>query len=484
MAASTSSTLVEITILLCGCLALLSAPVRPATLHQAGRAASSPQQDPGYRSNAEMSSFLKSLEIRFPGLAKLYSIGQSVRGSQLLVLQISSNVTQRQALKPAFKYVANMHGNEAVGRELMLRLAEHLLVNYRTDPRVKMLVDSTDIHLMPSMNPDGFGVSSVGDCTGVQGRYNANGKDLNRNFPEQFPLPSDSFNPEPETTAMMRWLSRQPNFVLSANLHGGSLVANYPFDSSRLHYAQGYYSATPDDATFVSLAKAYASAHPTMPLGYQCQGADHFPGGITNGARWYELRGGMQDYNYLHSNTFEITLEVSCCKFPTASELPKFWDDNKDSLLTYMEKTHSGVRGIIKSSTSGQPITNASILVKNIGHVIRSSDWGEFWRLLIPGTYAISVTAPGYITKTEYNVVVTDQGPPTTLHFLLTPSIVVVGEEEEEEEEEVAATTAAAIVVVVAAVVVVIVVLVVVVVVVVVAAAAAVVVVVVLVVIV
>ncbi|RUS82985.1 hypothetical protein EGW08_009270 [Elysia chlorotica] len=46
----------------------------------------------------------------------------------------------------------------------------------------------------------------------------------------------------------------------------------------------------------------------------------------------------MQDYNYLHSNTFELTLEISCCKFPKASKLQGFWDDNKESLLSFMEQ--------------------------------------------------------------------------------------------------------------------------------------------------
>ena len=39
--------------------------------------------------------------------------------------------------------------------------------------------------------------------------------------------------------------------------------------------------------------------------------------------------GGMQDYNYVHSNCFEITLELGCVKYPQAVELPKFWDANK-----------------------------------------------------------------------------------------------------------------------------------------------------------
>jgi len=53
----------------------------------------------------------------------------------------------------------------------------------------------------------------------------------------------------------------------------------------------------------------------------------------------------MQDYNYVHSNCFEITFEVSCCKYPYENELPKFWKENKESLLRYVEMANTGVKG-------------------------------------------------------------------------------------------------------------------------------------------
>lgn len=64
-------------------------------------------------------------------------------------------------MEPEFKYVANMHGNEVLGRELMLGLADHLCTAWLAgDQDVHNLLTSTRIHLLPSMNPDGWQLST------------------------------------------------------------------------------------------------------------------------------------------------------------------------------------------------------------------------------------------------------------------------------------------------------------------------------------
>ena len=69
-----------------------------------------------------------------------------------------SSHSDRPCLTPMVKYVGNMHGNEVHGRELLLRLVSHLLKEYTagTVPDIKALLDGTDIHIVPTMNPDGF----------------------------------------------------------------------------------------------------------------------------------------------------------------------------------------------------------------------------------------------------------------------------------------------------------------------------------------
>ncbi|KRY01998.1 Carboxypeptidase E [Trichinella pseudospiralis] len=435
--------------------------------------------DPGsglrfaYHNSDQLEQVLDNVHSRCPQISRVYSIGESVESRPLSVVEFSLHPGKHEPLRPEFKYVANMHGNEAIGRELLLHLADYLCEMYnQKDAEVQKLINTTRIHLLPSMNPDGFEKAltfkDLNDW--VIGRENANGVDLNRNFPdldsllylferEGIPLNShllqffsDSGPLEPEVRAVGRWILLIP-FVLSANMHEGDLVANYPFDLSRDGTEQRY-SKTSDDDVFKHLAMSYSTKHANMadPKREPCPlaGEDFSRrGGITNGARWYSVRGGMQDFNYLASNCFEITLELGCDKMPDPSKLKQAWEDNKNALLNFiwqaidylimlnLQNHHYKYTNdliictILRFTLSGEPIAFANVYVVNITnannpvfieHSVKSAVDGDYWRLLTPGTYNITVLAEGYLSNTKtVKVINRKHTEAVRLDFQLTP---------------------------------------------------------------
>lgn len=119
-------------------------------------------ETPHYHTDEEIQDLFSQLEKNNPDLVKAHSLGLTPDRRELILIEISKNVRKRSLLTPMFKYVANMHGDETIGRELMIYLADYLVNNYGVVPEVTELINKTDIFLMPSMNPDGFARSKVG----------------------------------------------------------------------------------------------------------------------------------------------------------------------------------------------------------------------------------------------------------------------------------------------------------------------------------
>ncbi|GMY29499.1 carboxypeptidase SOL1 isoform X2 [Fagus crenata] len=362
----------------------------------------------GYMTNSDLDKAIKAFAQRCSNISRIYSIGTSVKGVPLWVIEISDKPGEEEA-EPAFKYIGNVHGDEPVGRELLLFLANWICDNHLKDPLATLIVENVHLHILPTMNPDGFS---------LRRRGNANNVDLNRDFPDQFfPLSDDVNMRQPETRAIINWL-RDIHFTASASLHGGALVANYPWDGTRDKRTN--YFGCPDDETFRFMASIYSRSHYNMSL------SKEFQGGITNGASWYPIYGGMQDWNYIHGGCFELTLEISDNKWPTANELPTLWEYNKMSMLNLVANlVKTGVHGRIFSSDGGRPLPG-SITVKGINQSVKASrTLADYHRLLAPrGRYEVMATMPGYKSRSTF---IWLEEAAMTLDFVLDPEVTHKG---------------------------------------------------------
>jgi len=335
-----------------------------------------------YTDDTQMGNIFEKIVSDHPNISKRYVIGLSEEGRNLDCIHITKGVKERRSLlKPMVKYVANIHGDEAVGRELLIGLARYLTDNYESDTRIRELVDTTDIHLLPSVNPDG---------NAVETRHNANDEDLNRAFPGWMELGKPrnelSRDREREVRAMMSWILDNP-FVLSISFHDGRVMINYPWDDSPLA-VEGEKAVCPDDDVFSQLSALYADNHAFMWTGKCLCHSETFSNGISNGAEWYVVDNGMQDYNYLFSNCMEITAELSCWKKPLAGHLQVEWENNLESMLVLLNSVHGGMKGLV-TDQDGHPLHKATVEVVGRDKSVTTTARGEYWRLLLPGTYTV-----------------------------------------------------------------------------------------------
>uniref|UniRef100_A0A3Q3GP78 AE binding protein 1a n=1 Tax=Labrus bergylta TaxID=56723 RepID=A0A3Q3GP78_9LABR len=172
-------------------------------------------------------------------------------------------------------------------------------------------------------------------------------------------------------------MERTP-FVLGANLQGGEKLVAYPFDMQRPPISMNEETETPDDAMFRWLAMSYAHSHLTMADTYRgsCHGDDITGGqGIANRASWKPVVGSMNDFSYLHTNCFELSVFLGCDKFPHESELPLEWENNREALLSFIEQVNRGIKGVVRD-TEGNPLSNATITVEGIRHDVRTGTLG------------------------------------------------------------------------------------------------------------
>lgn len=351
---------------------------------------------------ADIGPTLATYESTYPTLCKRYNLGTSVQGRTLWAMRISDNVLNEED-EPECQYISTMHGDEVVGTKMCMNLIDYVLINYGTVQRVTDIVNNTELWIVPLMNPDGYDRSP-------RTRTNASGIDLNRDFPDPFTSPSNTpTGRATETQVIMNWGFGR-SFTLAANFHGGAMVVNYPYDNNTT--GSSVYTPSPDDDLFIVISEAFSSNN--LPM----WNSTTFFHGITNGADWYAVSGGMQDWGYRYMGCNSVTIELGNTKEPATSQIPSLWGDNRPAMLAYVETSLIGVRGIVTDATTGMPLA-ATVSVAGRGHDIYTDpDVGDYHRMLLPGNYSLNFSAAGHDALSVSNVAVLS-GPATRLDVAL-----------------------------------------------------------------
>lgn len=348
-----------------------------------------------YHTHAQIGALLAQAAADHPAIASTYSLGNSVQGRALFAIVISDNVSVEEA-EPEVRLTSTIHGDEPVQLENLLQLVEELTTLYGSDSVITDLVDNTEIHIVPCLNPDGLAAGQ---------RTNAHSVDLNRNFPvPDGSIGGDGTYTEELETQLIKAHGAAHDFALSLVGHGGALVVNYLWDYT--------YTLAPDDAALQLMALEYSQYNPPMYASLE------FPLGITNGAAWYIAKGSVQDWAYHETGCWDFTVEVGDEKIPLASELDQLWLDNRQSLLHFIRAARYGVRGRVTASGTGLPLA-AAVTVTGIAKSASTDPlWGDYVKFLPGGTHEIAYSSPGYTTRIESGVS-TSWGTGTTLDVQL-----------------------------------------------------------------
>ncbi|WP_338898910.1 M14 family zinc carboxypeptidase [Streptomyces sp. TG1A-60] len=267
---------------------------------------------------------------KHPSLTKVVSIGKSLQGQDILAVKLTKNAKKtKDGVKPSVLYVSNQHAREWITPEMTRRLMHHYLDNYRSDKRIKKIVDTTELWFVISANPDGYDFThrdaanrqwrkNLRDINGDHAITVGDGVDLNRNFAYKWgydnegssPFPtSETYrgagpNSEPETQALDAF-EKRIGFEYGINYHSAAEL---------ILYGVGWQVAThtPDDVLYEALAGT--PENPAIP-GYHPQLSSELY--TTNG----EADGHAANVN----GTAMFTPEMSTCQTVSSIDPDDAW---------------------------------------------------------------------------------------------------------------------------------------------------------------
>nr|MBA3747212.1 zinc carboxypeptidase [Solirubrobacterales bacterium] len=157
------------------------------------RAAEFPVTDSGYHTYQEWVDETAAIAVAHPTLVTRTQIGTSHENRPIWALKVSDNAASDEA-EPEILFTHGQHAREHLTVEMALYLLHALTEQHATDARIRNVVDTREIWIVPSVNPDGaeFDVATGSYVYWRKNRQpppplaTAIGTDLNRNWDFQW----------------------------------------------------------------------------------------------------------------------------------------------------------------------------------------------------------------------------------------------------------------------------------------------------------
>ncbi|MBI3300097.1 MAG: zinc carboxypeptidase [Elusimicrobia bacterium] len=204
-----------------------------------------PPADGIYHNYGEIVSELNGLAQAAEGFGAGFSIGTSVQGRAIPGIRLGYPAKDGKP-KPAAAFLGTHHAREHLSTEVPLLLARWL-VEHAREPRVKKLLETRDVYILPVINPDGVEYDiATGSYKWQRKNMRDNGDgttgvDLNRNYDFRFGGGGSSDYPgsdtyhgksafsEPESRAVRDFVEGLPALKMMVSFHTFSELVMYPW---------------------------------------------------------------------------------------------------------------------------------------------------------------------------------------------------------------------------------------------------------------
>jgi hypothetical protein len=261
---------------------------------------------------------LNRTAARNPRLAKLVTIGKTVRGVPIQAVKVTRDARLvPDGRRPAVLYIGAQHAREWITPEMTRRLMHHVLDGYGKDVELTKLVNTTELWFLPVANPDGYDFTftegnrlwrkNLRDNNGDGTITAGDGVDLNRNFAEKWGYDNEGSSPDPasETYRGPSKNSEPETKALDAMFKrvGFEFLVNYHSAAELLLYGVGWQVSTPSPDDQIAIALAGDDAHPAV-AGYD----------PDISAELYTTNGDTDSHAQVRTGAIGFTPEMSTCE--------------------------------------------------------------------------------------------------------------------------------------------------------------------------